>query len=85
VDGRAHRGAELVWAAWTSGRRLVALPDGARPRDVAEGMAAQTALDAIAGPGYGCSLVYQPHDHCLGSIRCAGCNNSFAETAITGW
>lgn len=47
----AERTAEAVWAAWTSGVRLPALPDP--PRDEAEGMAAQAALRALAGESYG--------------------------------
>ncbi|MDN5931335.1 MAG: fumarylacetoacetate hydrolase family protein [Pseudonocardia sp.] len=45
------RTAEAVWAAWTSGERMPALPDP--PRDEAEGMAAQDALRAFAGNSYG--------------------------------
>jgi 2-keto-4-pentenoate hydratase len=43
--------AERIWAAWRSGERIAALPAG--PRDAAEGMAAQDALRALAGPSYG--------------------------------
>ncbi|WP_370971243.1 2-keto-4-pentenoate hydratase [Amycolatopsis sp. cg9] len=45
-----ERAAELIWDAWQTGKRLDGLPDDARPRDAAEGMAAQTALAELAGP-----------------------------------
>lgn len=47
------RTAEAVWAAWTSGHRIAELPAAVRPRDEAEGMAAQDALRALAGESYG--------------------------------
>ncbi|OXM64539.1 2-keto-4-pentenoate hydratase [Amycolatopsis vastitatis] len=45
-----ERAAELIWDAWQTGKRLDGLPAGARPRDLAEGMAAQAALAELAGP-----------------------------------
>lgn len=45
-----ERAAELIWDAWQTGKRLDGLPDDARPRDLAEGMAAQAALAGLAGP-----------------------------------
>jgi 2-keto-4-pentenoate hydratase len=48
--------ADLVWQAWTSGRRMEALPEHARPRDVAEGMTAQLRLAEHAGASYGWKL-----------------------------
>jgi 2-keto-4-pentenoate hydratase len=45
-----ERTAELIWDAWQTGKRLDGLPAGARPRDAAEGMAAQAALAELAGP-----------------------------------
>ncbi|MBE8522641.1 hydratase [Amycolatopsis sp. H6(2020)] len=45
-----ERAAELIWDAWLTGKRLEGLPDDARPRDFAEGMAAQAALAERAGP-----------------------------------
>lgn len=48
--------AEAVWAAWVEGRTLEALPEGARPRTLAEGYAAQRALAGRAGPSLGWKL-----------------------------
>ena len=45
--------AEIIWKAWTSDERLTELPADLRPRDIADGMAAQLALRAHAGPTYG--------------------------------
>ncbi|WP_439377315.1 2-keto-4-pentenoate hydratase [Amycolatopsis lexingtonensis] len=45
-----ERAAELIWDAWQTGERLDGLPAEARPRDTAEGMAAQAALAELAGP-----------------------------------
>jgi 2-keto-4-pentenoate hydratase len=42
--------AELIWDAWLTGKRLDGLPGDVRPRDLAEGMAAQAALAGLAGP-----------------------------------
>lgn len=53
---RARRTAELLWSAWRSGERQPDPPDDVRPRDEFEGMAAQTALEELAGPGYGWKL-----------------------------
>lgn len=52
-EKRAARAAEALWAAWTSGERIVALPEEIRPRDDAEGFAAQLAMGAHAGRSYG--------------------------------
>ncbi|WP_219420321.1 2-keto-4-pentenoate hydratase [Pseudonocardia nigra] len=48
--------ADLVWKAWTSGDRMETLPEHARPRDLAEGMAAQLRLAEHAGASYGWKL-----------------------------
>jgi 2-keto-4-pentenoate hydratase len=45
-----ERAAELLWDAWRTGERLDGLPEDARPRDAAEGRAAQAALAELAGP-----------------------------------
>lgn len=45
------RTAETIWAAWTGGQRMPALPDP--PGDAAAGMAAQDALRTLAGDSYG--------------------------------
>jgi 2-keto-4-pentenoate hydratase len=50
---RAAAAAQLLWAAWCSGQRVDALPAGIRPRDAAEGMAAQAALREHGGAAYG--------------------------------
>ncbi|WP_410641800.1 2-keto-4-pentenoate hydratase [Amycolatopsis sp. lyj-346] len=47
---KRERAAELIWDAWLTGKRLEGLPDDARPRDVAEGMAAQAVLAELGGP-----------------------------------
>jgi 2-keto-4-pentenoate hydratase len=52
-EDRAAGAADILWTAWTSGERVAALPDDVRPRDAAEGVAAQLALGAHAGPAYG--------------------------------
>lgn len=52
-ENRAGGAAEALWSAWTSGKRIEALPDDIRPRDDAEGFAAQLALGAHAGAAYG--------------------------------
>ncbi|MFC4948550.1 2-keto-4-pentenoate hydratase [Pseudonocardia sp. GCM10023141] len=56
AEPAAESAAEAVWTAWTSGRRLAALPSAVRPRDVAAGVAVQEALRALAGPAYGWKL-----------------------------
>jgi 2-keto-4-pentenoate hydratase len=48
--------AAAVWAAWTGGTTIPALPPAIRPSDAAEGMAAQDALRELAGPSYGWKL-----------------------------
>lgn len=53
VDDRVARAAELVWSAWTSGRRMPELPVELRPRSVEDGFAVQQALTAHAGAAYG--------------------------------
>ncbi len=55
-ENRAGAAADVLWAAWTSGQRIAALPDDVRPRDAAEGVAAQLALGAHAGESYGWKL-----------------------------
>jgi 2-keto-4-pentenoate hydratase len=45
--------ADVIWTAWINGERIAELPEHIRPRDGAEGMAAQWALAAHAGPSYG--------------------------------
>jgi 2-keto-4-pentenoate hydratase len=52
-ENRAAAAADVLWAAWTSGERIAELPEDIRPRDAAEGVAAQLALGAHAGPTYG--------------------------------
>jgi 2-keto-4-pentenoate hydratase len=52
-EHRAARAADALWAAWTSGDRIAALPDDIRPRDDAEGFAAQLAIGEHAGRTYG--------------------------------
>lgn len=56
MHSRAEFTASAVWASWTSGNRIPELPAEARPRDAAEGVAAQIALGALAGPAYGWKL-----------------------------
>lgn len=53
---RAAVAAETLWTAWCTGERIDELPAYARPRDATEGMAAQAALGAHAGPSYGWKL-----------------------------
>jgi 2-keto-4-pentenoate hydratase len=53
MNDRARRAAERIWAAWTSGERIGGLAADVRPRDAAEGFAAQQALCEHAGPSYG--------------------------------
>jgi 2-keto-4-pentenoate hydratase len=55
-ETRADAAADAVWTAWTSGERITGLPDEVRPRDAAEGVAAQIALGAHAGASYGWKL-----------------------------
>jgi 2-keto-4-pentenoate hydratase len=55
-DTRAGAAADIVWTAWRSGERITELPEHIRPRNEAEGMAAQEALSAYAGPSYGWKL-----------------------------
>jgi 2-keto-4-pentenoate hydratase len=52
-ENRAGAAAEALWTAWTSGARIAGLPEEVRPRDPAEGFAAQLALGTHAGPSYG--------------------------------
>jgi 2-keto-4-pentenoate hydratase len=52
-ENRARHTADALWAAWTSGERIGELPDDARPRDDAEGFAAQLAIGRHAGRTYG--------------------------------
>jgi 2-keto-4-pentenoate hydratase len=52
-EDRAAGAADVLWTAWSSGERIAALPADVRPRDTAEGAAAQLALGAHAGPSYG--------------------------------
>lgn len=56
IDSRAEFTASAVWTAWSTGARIADLPADARPRDTAEGVAAQDALAALAGPAYGWKL-----------------------------
>jgi 2-keto-4-pentenoate hydratase len=49
----AAAAAAALWACWSEGRRLDALPDSARPPDLATAFAAQTALEPLAGPVIG--------------------------------
>jgi 2-keto-4-pentenoate hydratase len=51
--GSAAEVADIVWSAWRSGERVEALPARVRPSSIADGWAAQQALTALAGPGYG--------------------------------
>jgi 2-keto-4-pentenoate hydratase len=53
ADVRADQAAAEIWSAWTSGERLAQLSDECRPRDLAEGRAAQDALEAIVGERFG--------------------------------
>lgn len=53
VEDRVARAAELVWSAWTSGRRMPELPDDVAPRTVEDGFAVQQALAGHAGRAYG--------------------------------
>ncbi|MGI8798292.1 MAG: hypothetical protein ACR2GE_03180 [Pseudonocardia sp.] len=54
LDGeRAARAADVLWDAWCTGKRIDALPADVHPADAAEGMAAQLAMEQLAGPGYG--------------------------------
>ncbi|MGE3662300.1 MAG: 2-keto-4-pentenoate hydratase [Pseudonocardia sp.] len=53
TSATAQRAAELLWAAWRSGRRLAELPADLRPASVEDGFAVQEVLAAIAGPSYG--------------------------------
>jgi len=46
---QAEQAADILWAAWREGRRLDALPDSCRPRDLADGYAVQDALAARHG------------------------------------
>ncbi len=50
---RAARAAELVWDAWCTGKRIDGLPAGLCPTEAVDGMAAQAALEELAGAGYG--------------------------------
>ncbi|WP_142001125.1 2-keto-4-pentenoate hydratase [Amycolatopsis cihanbeyliensis] len=52
-NGSAARAAEQLWAAWRDGHLLDAVAAADRPADLAEGMAVQRAVEALAGPGYG--------------------------------
>ena len=52
-ENRAGGAADVLWTAWTSGEQIAALPDDVRPRDDAEGFAAQLALGGHAGRSYG--------------------------------
>lgn len=45
--------AELLWGAWRTGTQLVGLPEDIRPSNALEGMAIQTRLEELAGPGFG--------------------------------
>lgn len=49
TDDRARQAAALIEAAWRSGEALEALPGATRPRDDAEGYAAQAALEEAVG------------------------------------
>lgn len=53
IDARAVATADVIWKAWSDGDRIADLPADARPRDTAEGMAAQLALRPHAGASYG--------------------------------
>lgn len=50
---RADKAAEILWSAWQSSRRMDALPEACRPRDLDEGYAVQAALGALAGRHFG--------------------------------
>jgi 2-keto-4-pentenoate hydratase len=52
-ENRAGGAADVLWTAWISGERIAALPDEVRPRDDAEGFAAQLAIGGHAGRSYG--------------------------------
>jgi 2-keto-4-pentenoate hydratase len=52
-ENRAGGAADVLWTAWASGERIAALPEDVRPRDDAEGFAAQLALGGHAGRTYG--------------------------------
>ncbi|HYH28844.1 MAG TPA: fumarylacetoacetate hydrolase family protein [Pseudonocardia sp.] len=52
-ETRARAAADAIWTAWSSGERIAELPAHLRPRDDAEGMAAQAALARHAGASYG--------------------------------
>ena len=45
--------AAAIWELWQSGARIETLPEELRPRDRSEAMAAQAALEAVAGPVIG--------------------------------
>ncbi len=47
-DERARRAAELIWENWHECLCVQSLPDYCRPRTVAEGYAAQAALEAVS-------------------------------------
>jgi 2-keto-4-pentenoate hydratase len=51
VTSHAESAARLLWAHWTSGRKLVALPTPLRPTERAQGYAIQAQLPAAAGRG----------------------------------
>jgi 2-keto-4-pentenoate hydratase len=53
IESRAAATADVIWKAWSSGDRIAELPADTRPRDIAEGMAAQLALRPHAGATYG--------------------------------
>lgn len=55
-DTRAEACAATIWAAWTTGNRLAALPESIRPSTPDAGRRAQRALAAHAGRSYGWKL-----------------------------
>jgi 2-keto-4-pentenoate hydratase len=55
-ETRAGAAADVLWTAWTFGEQIADLPEDVRPRDAAEGVAAQLALVAHAGASYGWKL-----------------------------
>ena len=48
-DARASEAAALIWENWRNQSRIAALPESCRPRSVAEGYAAQSALGGLSG------------------------------------
>jgi 2-keto-4-pentenoate hydratase len=52
-EDRSRLAAQMIWEAWIGGTTIGTLPTDARPRDLAEGHAAQAELQLLAGPRLG--------------------------------